>query len=100
MALGPFIAVAVVALICVQISLVNALLFYVEKHHRQTWLELGEPWPWKPTAGKLVSSTKFIFFGGAMKLWDDPEMRKHLIRVWVSSAAAIFLLIVAKSITG
>ena len=36
MALGPLIVVALVALICLQISLVNALLFYVEKNHRQT----------------------------------------------------------------
>ena len=100
MALGPFIAVAVVALICVQISLVNALLFYVEKHHRQTWLELGEPGPWKPTSGNMLSATKFILFGGALKLWDDRALRKRLIRVWISSAAALFLLIVAKLIAG
>ena len=100
MTVGPIIAVALVALICLQISLVNALLFYVEKRHRQTWLELGEPWPWKPTAGNMFSATKFIFFGGALKLWDDRELRKRLIHVWMSFAAAFLLLIVAKSIAG
>ena len=100
MALGPWIAVAWVALVCVHSALVKALLFHVEKHHRQTWLELGEPWPWKPTAGNILSSTKFIFFGGALKLWDDRELRKRLIRVWMSVAAALFLVIVAKSIPG
>ena len=82
-------------LICVHIALANALMFYVEKHHRQTWLELGEPWPWNPTPSNIWSSTKFVFFGGALKLWSDAGLRRRLVGVWMSFAAVLAFLIFA-----
>jgi hypothetical protein len=86
------------SLICLYLALVNEFFLYLETRHPQTWHELGKPWPWSASPGDILSSVKFVFFGGALRLWHDRGLRVRLIGVWASFAAALAVLIFSKSI--
>ncbi len=97
MTVGLVTTLVLVLSICVYITLVGELFFYLEKHHQQMWRELGEPWPWNSTPGNIFSSAKFIFFGGALRLWDDPRLRVRVVGVWVSFAVTVAVIVLANA---
>jgi hypothetical protein len=100
MTLGQLAGVALVLSIIVYLALVAELFLYLEFRHRETWRELGEPWPWKATPSNIWRSTKFVFFGGVFKLWSDKGLRLRAISVWISFTLAMTALIIAKTIEG
>ena len=97
---GLITAMALVLSICVYFASVGELFLYLEKHHPRTWRELGEPWPWNYKPSNIFSATKFVFFGGALRLWDDPRLRARIIGVWASFALVFVVFIYLKSTGG
>lgn len=98
MTFGLMTALALVLSICLYAALIRELFLYLEKYHPRTWHELGEPWPWNSTPNNVWSSAKFIFFGDALRLWDDAQLRVRIIGVWISLAMAFAIIFLSKAV--
>ena len=98
MTLALSIGIALVVSTIAYLGLAMLLLRHVERRHPQTWRDIGSPSLANFHIVNSMRSFAFVFFGGALKHWEDRTLRYCLISVWISCCLAITMLIAAKAL--